>query len=486
MSDNSNQTPALVAGKWVTTEESISVYNPAAKNDVVGSVPRLTQDQVMNALASAQEGARVWGNTGILERGQVLLNTARLLRERSEEIARLIVSENGKTIAEATGEVEKSAQFFEYYGGMGRDKTGYLLADGRPGTRAEVRYEPVGTVFVITPWNDPLLTPARKIAPALLTGNAVLMKPASETPLTAIALAHALVDAGLPLETFSTVTGRGAEVVDPVLEQPALIDAVSFTGSTDIGLRVQGKIAGQNIRVQTEMGGKNASVVLADADLDLAVQTIIAGGFGQTGQRCTATSRVLVQTSIADEFNRKLSSAVSELKVGPGLESTTQVGPLISQSARDSVQGFIDRAQADGGKVLSSASLSDDLSDSGHFVSPTIVGDVRFDSELWRDEVFGPVIAVTTFDSLDQAIDEVNKSDYGLSAAIFTQDLTSAYTFTDNAHTGQVSVNLPTSGWDIHHPFGGYKLSGSGYKEQGTETLNFYTRVKTVAIRIGS
>ncbi len=486
MTDNPNQTPALVAGTWVTTEESTSVYNPAAKNDLVGAVPRLTKEQVTDALASAQKGAEVWAKTGVLERGQVLLNTARVLRERAEDIARVIVAENGKTIAEATGEVEKSAQFFEYYGGMGRDKTGYLLADGRPGTRAEVRYEPVGTVFVITPWNDPLLTPARKIAPALLTGNAVLMKPASETPLTAIALANALVDAGLPLTVFSTLTGRGAEVVDPVLEQPDLIDAVSFTGSTEIGLRVQSKIAGKNIRVQTEMGGKNASVVLEDADIDLAVQTIIAGGFGQTGQRCTATSRVLVHKSILNEFTTKLANAASSLKVGPGLETTTQVGPLISQSARESVQGFINRAQEDGAEVVSSASLSNDLSNSGHFVPPTIIGNVSIDSELWREEVFGPVLAMTTFDSLEQAIEEVNKSEYGLSAAVFTKDLASAYTFTDNVHTGQVSVNLPTSGWDIHHPFGGYKLSGSGYKEQGTETLNFYTRVKTVAIRIGS
>lgn len=482
MSASSQQTPAYVAGEWITSPDGIDVYDPAT-GELVAAVPRLTSEHAAAALAAAQRGAAEWARTSLLTRGQVLLQTARLLRENAARIAELIVRENGKTLAEATGEVEKSAQFFEYYGGMARNPYGYLLADARPNSRAEARYEPVGAVLIVTPWNDPLLTPARKLAPALLTGNAVIFKPASETPLGALELTRIFLEAGLPAETISTLTGRGGEIVDPLLESGGGIAAVSFTGSTAIGLQLQRKLAGSNVRVQTEMGGKNAVVVMADADLDLAVDTVIAGAFGQSGQRCTATSRVLVAAEIADEFGARLAGAVSSLRVGSGLDASTQVGPLVSRGQRDSVVGFIERAEQAGGVVQARGELSESLPASGCYVAPTLVGNVAADSELWTDEVFGPVVALRSFATLDEAIDAVNASAYGLSAAIFTQSLSSSTTFTDRVEAGQVSVNLPTSGWDIHHPFGGFKDSGSGYKEQGTEVLNFYTRVKTVAIR---
>jgi aldehyde dehydrogenase (NAD+) len=482
MSASSQQTPAYVAGEWITSPDGIDVYDPAT-GELVAGVPRLTSEHAAAALEAARRGAAEWARTSLLTRGQVLLQTARLLRENAARIAELIVRENGKTLTEATGEVEKSAQFFEYYGGMARDPYGYLLADARPNSRAEARYEPVGAVLIVTPWNDPLLTPARKLAPALLTGNAVIFKPASETPLGALELTRIFLEAGLPAEAISTLTGRGGEIVDPLLESRGGIGAVSFTGSTAIGLQLQRKLAGSNVRVQTEMGGKNAVVVMEDADLDLAVDTVIAGAFGQSGQRCTATSRVLVAAEIADEFGARLAGAVSSLRVGSGLDASTQVGPLVSQGQRDSVVGFIERAEQAGGVVQARGELSESLPANGCYVAPTLVGNVAADSELWTDEVFGPVVALRSFATLDEAIEAVNASAYGLSAAIFTRSLSSSTTFTDRVEAGQVSVNLPTSGWDIHHPFGGFKDSGSGYKEQGTEVLNFYTRVKTVAIR---
>lgn len=482
MSAQSQQTPAYVAGEWLTSSDGIEVLDPAS-GAVVGAVPRLTASHATAALEAAPQGASAWAGTGLLARGGVLMRVAGLLRERAGELAELVVRENGKTLAEAGGEVEKSAQFFEYYGGMARDPYGYLLADARPGARAEARYEPVGTVLIVTPWNDPLLTPARKLAPALLTGNAVLFKPASETPLIALELTRILLEAGLPAEAISTLTGRGGEIVDPLLSSRGVIAAVSFTGSTAVGLQLQARLAGSNVRVQTEMGGKNAVVVMPDADLDIAAETVLAGAFGQSGQRCTATSRVLVAAEIEKEFGDRLADAVASLRVGSGMDAETQVGPLVSRSQRETVLGFIERAEQAGGVVRSRAEVSEALPADGCYVAPTLVGDVAADSELWTDEVFGPVVAMRSFDTLDEAIEAVNASAYGLSAAIFTESLSTATHFTDRVDAGQVSVNLPTSGWDIHHPFGGFKDSGSGYKEQGAEVLNFYTRVKTVAIR---
>jgi len=482
MSVSIEQSPAYVAGEWFSWPEGIEVVNPAT-GKVTGAVPRLRAQHATLALESLAVGAQAWGSTGLLDRGFVLHRVAKLIREQAGDLATLIVTENGKTLTEAAGEVEKSAQFFEYYGGMSRAPYGYLLADGRPGTHAEARYEPVGSVLIITPWNDPLLTPARKLAPALLAGNAVIFKPASETPLIALALTRILLEAGLPGSSISTLTGKGGEIVDPLLEAGRNLNAVSFTGSTAVGLRIQRALAGTNMRVQTEMGGKNAVVVMADADLDLASETVVAGAFGQTGQRCTATSRVLVAREIEDAFTAKLAHAVSAMRVGDGLAADTQVGPLVSANQRDAVLGFVERARQAGGVIRAQSRLGDGLSQEGFYVRPTLVTDVAVDAELWTDEVFGPVVAARAFDTLDEAIGAVNDSAYGLSAAIFTESLSNSTEFTNRVHAGQVSVNLPTSGWDIHHPFGGFKDSGSGYKEQGTEVLNFYTRVKTVAIR---
>ena len=482
MSTAIEQSPAYVAGKWVTSPDRIEVVNPAT-GLVIGAVPRLGPEFATRAIDSLASGASAWSTTGILDRGFALQRVARLIRDEAADLAKLIVSENGKTLAEASGEVEKSAQFFEYYGGMSRNPYGYLLADGRPGTHAEARYEAVGTVLVITPWNDPFLTPARKLAPALFAGNAVIFKPASETPLIALALTRILLSAGLPSNAISTLTGKGGEIVDPLLEAGHGLNAVSFTGSTAVGLRIQRALAGSNVRVQTEMGGKNAVVVMADADLELAVPTVIAGAFGQSGQRCTATSRILVAREIEEPFTTKLADAVSALRVGDGLDAETQVGPLVSAGQRDTVVGFVERAEQAGGVIRAQGIVADGLQDAGFFVRPTLLTNVSNEAELWTDEVFGPVIATRTFETLDEAIGQVNASTYGLSAAIFTESLASSTKFTNQVNAGQVSVNLPTSGWDIHHPFGGFKDSGSGYKEQGTEVLNFYTRVKTVAVR---
>ena len=473
----------LVGGEFVTAKNgaTIDVLNPATDDAVVGRVPAMTADDLDGVFAAAEHGARLWKRTGVLERGKIMFRAAALIREEAAELADLIVAEMGKTHPEAAGEVGKSAEFFEYYAGLARLPFGEMLPDARPGTFATQTREPLGVVLLITPWNDPLLTPARKMAPALLSGNAVVIKPATETPLITLRLARILHRAGLPAGVLGTVTGRGSELGD-ALASDARIRAVSFTGSTAVGLDLQRKLAGTGVRVQTEMGGKNASVVLDDADLDLAVATIMAGSFGQAGQRCTATSRLIVQRGVADEVRRRVSEKVAALRVGAGGTDGIDLGPVVSKRAQADIRSRVQAALSEGATVLARAELGAEQQAAGAYVEPTLLSIDRNNS-IWREEVFGPILGMVVVEDLDEAIAAVNDSTYGLSAAVFTRSLEAAYRFLDGADTGHVSVNQPTSGWDIHHPFGGFKDSGSPFKEQGLEALRFYTRVKTAAIR---
>ncbi|MHB8692083.1 MAG: aldehyde dehydrogenase family protein [Solirubrobacteraceae bacterium] len=476
---------ALVAGEWRGADDDswIDVLNPADVRCVVARVPALSAANIGHAYGGAVAGARIWRATNALERGQVLLRAAALLRERSDEIATDLVREMGKTLAEATVEVAKSADFFEFYGGLVRLPCGYLLHDARANTTVSIRYEPVGVVLAITPWNDPLLTPARKLAPALAAGNAVILKPASDTPLVALHLARALTDAGLPAQVISTVTGRGRDIGGALLADRHL-DAVSFTGSTQVGIDLQRQLAGRNVRMQTEMGGKNPSVVLADANLDLAAQTIAAAAFAQAGQRCTATSRVIAERRIADELTAKLTEVGSTAQLGPGLDPETTLGPVVNAEQRDQILRHIREAEEDGARIASGGGApAGDAYVHGCYVEPTVVVDVTRSMGIWRDEIFGPVVAVHVVDGFDEAIEAANDTNYGLSAAIFTTSLEAATRFMNESETGQVAVNLPTSGWDVHQPFGGFRDSGSAFKEQGVEALRFYTRVKTCAVR---
>ncbi|MFA5607664.1 MAG: aldehyde dehydrogenase family protein [Leucobacter sp.] len=458
----------------------LDVVNPAT-DEVVGHVPSMDASDLAAVFDAAERGAHAWRAAGHIARGQVLHRAAALIRERADELATVIVAEMGKTRAEASGEVGKAAEFFEYYAGLSRLPFGQLLPDARPSTVAQVIREPLGVVVLITPWNDPLLTPARKLAPALMSGNAVVIKPASETPLVMLKLAEILHEAGLPAGALGTVTGRGAKIGDALIQDPQ-IRAVSFTGSTAVGLKVQRDLAGTGIRVQTEMGGKNAAVVLDDADLDLAILAIMGGAYGQGGQRCTATSRLIVQRGIASEVKRRLSEAVGTLRVAAGDADGVDVGPVVSRSAQAEIREHVSTALAEGAEVLARASLSAEQERVGAFVEPLLVSTTS-GSALWKNEVFGPVVGIIEIDTLDEAITAVNDSTYGLACTVFTDGLGAATRFVDEVDTGQVSVNQPTTGWDIHMPFGGFKESGSAFKEQGLEALQFYTRVKTVAMR---
>ena len=477
--------PTLVGGSWIgaSSDQWLPVLDPADERNIVARVPALTSTDIERAFGSAQVGAEQWRSTGALDRGAVLIGAARLLRERRDVIAADLVAEMGKTYAEASGEVIKAADFFDYFGGMARSPSGYTLNDSRPNTTSGVRYEPIGIVLAITPWNDPLLTPARKLAPALFSGNAVLLKPSTDTPLVSLHLAQALLDAGLPPTVLSVVTGRGADISAALLGDKRLA-GVTFTGSNSVGSTILAALSGRNLRVQTELGGKNASVVLADADLELAASTIVASAFGQAGQRCTATSRVIAHRAVAGALVQRMRELTEELKVGPGNDTATTMGPLINEKQRQSVMADVARATGQGANIVTGGGIpSDSKLLHGCFVEPTILSSVTSNMDIWRDEVFGPVLSVSEAQDFDEACQMVNDSTYGLSASIFTRDLESATRFIDRADTGQVAVNLPTSGWDVHQPFGGFRDSGSPFKEQGIEALNFYTRAKTFAVR---
>ncbi len=458
----------------------LEVRDPADVRSVVAEVPAMTAAEVATAYARARVAFEAWRRVNPLDRAAVLARAAGLIRAQAEHGAVTLVRENGKTLAEARVEVTKTADFLDDYASFARQPWGELLADTRPGTATSVRVEPVGVVLAICPWNDPLITPARKLGPALISGNAVLLKAASQTPGIAIWAAGLLIEAGLPEGVLQVITGRNSDISGALLNSP---DAVTFTGSNEVGAYLRRALATRNVRLQAELGGKNVSVVLADADLDMAAATVVSAAFAQAGQRCTATSRLIVQSPVAGEFTARLRERLAGIVVGPGLDPATTMGPLSYAAHRDAVLAHIERARGEGAAVIAGGGRpAADALAHGCYVEPTLIS-VTPAQSLWRDEVFGPVLAVTTADGFDDAARLANDTAYGLAAAVFTTSLTSANRFIELAEAGQVAVNLPTAGWDVHHPFGGFRESGSAFKEQGAPGLRFYTRIKTSAVR---
>ena len=475
----------LVAGEWVDARGgTLQDLNPADTSEVVAEFPSMTAEDVTRAVDAAAEAFPAWKALTWTARGAVLRRAAELIRERLEGIARDLTREMGKTLREARGEVARAAAFFDYYGAYGRLPIGDHLPDERDGVFTFTVREPLGVVVAIAPWNDPALTPARKLAPALIAGNTVVLKPATLTPLSAWHLIRALHDAGMPRGVVNMVTGPARATGDPLIRHPA-VRAITFTGSTAVGLELQAKVAGRNVRVQTEMGGKNAMVVLKDADPQLAAALAVAAGFGQTGQRCTATSRVVVERGVRDAFVEAFVAQAKRIRVGRGLDEGTDMGPVVDGSQLETVLRSVETGRREGAEVLFGGErLSGPGYDRGFFVQPTILGNVAPTMTVAQEEIFGPVVAVLEADDVERAVEIVNSTRYGLSASVVTRSLAAAHAFARGVETGCVAVNLPTVGWDVHTPFGGFKDSGSAFKEHGIEGLQFYTRVKSVAMRV--
>ena len=405
-----------------------------------------------------------------------------MLSRRSEELAESITAEEGKTLADARGEVRRAMNIIEYAAGEGRRMFGYTTPSELPDTVAYTVRRPLGVVALITPWNFPLAIPAWKLAPALICGNTVVFKPASSTPLTAVKLAECFEEAGLPPGVLNMVTGPGASVGNALVESPD-VNGISFTGSTHIGTSIYAEGAQRLKKVQCEMGGKNAVILMADADLDKALGGIVQGAFGSTGQRCTATSRVIVEESIYDSFMNELIDRTGRLKIGDGFDPEVDMSPLASQAQLDTVTEYIGigaeegATLAYGGRVLTGGEFDD-----GYYVEPTIFTDVLPSMRIAQEEIFGPVLTVFKARDVDEALDVADSVKFGLSSSIYTRDLNAAFRYVNSVETGMVHVNSPTLGGEVHLPFGGMKSSGVGQREQGTEAVDFFTEVVSVYV----
>lgn len=475
----------LVGGDWHSGRgDSLLSVNPAHPGIVVAEGRGTDASDVDAAIAAATAASPAWAGTPIHQRGALLLAAADVVDRNAEAWGLELATEEGKTKAEGIGEVRRAAQILRYYGNEGDRQAGEIYASPRAGEQILITRKPLGVVGVITPFNFPIAIPAWKIAPALVYGNTVVWKPASTVPLLAIRLAEALTGAGLPAGVLNLLIGD-ADVGDALVSH-AGIDAITFTGSTGVGRRIAAAGAARGVPVQAEMGGKNAAVVLDDADVTLAVEQVMLGAFRSTGQKCTATSRLIVTAGIAEQFLGELLARVAALRVGDPTDDATQMGPVVSDPARTSITSGINTASRQGATVLAGGvPYSDGPLADGYFVAPTVVDVGSASVDLWTDELFGPVLAVRRADTADEAFALANDSEFGLSAAVFTQDVTRALQAVDRIDVGVLHINSESAGADPHVPFGGAKKSGLGPKEQGGAAREFFTHTTTVYLRGG-
>ena len=477
-----------IDGQWSdsVSGETYTITNPAHKSQVLGRFQRSNNEDAVRAIEAARNALDGWASTPAPQRAAILFKALQLIEERGDELARSITIEEGKPIGDAMGEVKRSMNITEYAAGEGRRLFGNTTPSELPNTVAYTSRRPLGVVGIITPWNFPLAIPAWKIAPALICGNTLVFKPASATPMTAVALTKIFEDAGLPPGVLNLVTGPGGSVGNTIVDHPD-VNGVSFTGSTEIGTALYTRATQTLKKVQAEMGGKNAVIVLEDADMDSALGGIVQGAFGSTGQRCTATSRVVVQESVYDAFMTELIERTSKLTVGDGLDPAMDIAPLSSQSQFNTVMEYIGIGAEEGATIAYGGNprTEGDL-DEGYYVEPTIFTNVDTNMRIAQEEIFGPVLTVFKAADLEEAVSITNNVKFGLSSSIYTMDIPQAFRYIDTVETGIVHVNSPTLGGEVHLPFGGMKESGVGTREQGTEAINFFTEPVTVYIDYSS
>jgi len=466
-----------INGAWVDGAGERPDINPSDISDVVDVYAQADAAQTGQAIAAAEAASRAWSRSGPQIRHDVLLKVADEITARADELADLLAREEGKTLPEAKGEVIRAAQLFRFFSGEALRVAGEVLPSVRPGVEVAITREPLGVVGIITPWNFPIAIPAWKIAPALAYGNCVVFKPADLVPATAWALAEIISRAGLPDGVFNLVMGRGSVVGQTLLDDPR-VAGVTFTGSVETGRRVAASCAARLAKFQLEMGGKNPLVVLDDADLDLAVECAINGAFYSTGQRCTASSRLIVTEGIHDRFVAAMVARMKALKVGDARAPGTQIGPVIDENQLAIDEGYIARAKAEGGNLVWGGERVS-AQNEGFYLAPALFTETTPQMTINREEVFGPVASVIRVRDYDEALAVANDTPFGLSSAICTASLKHATDFRRNSEAGLVMVNLPTAGVDYHVPFGGRKGSSYGPREQGRHAAEFYTAIKT-------
>ncbi len=471
-----------INGKWTDSGsgEFFENRNPADFDDVIGEFPKSNVQDVESAIIAAKKAYDIWRLVPAPKRGEILKKVGDILTERKEIIAREMTREMGKVLAETRGDVQEGIDTAYYAASEGRRLFGYNAPSELPNKMNLSFRMPIGVAGIITPWNFPMAIPTWKIFPALVCGNTVVFKPASDTPKTATTFVEILAEAGSPEGVVNLVHGSGRVVGNAIVTSPD-IDLISFTGSTEVGIDISEKASKTLKRVSLELGGKNAVIIMDDADLELALDGVLWGAFGTTGQRCTATSRIILHEKIHDKFVKMLAERAAKLNVGNGLDSATDVGPCVSNSQREVVESYVKIGLEEGAKlVCGGEKLTTGRHSKGWFYAPTIFTEVTPDMRLAKEEIFGPVLSVLKAKDLNEAIDIQNNTKYGLSSSIYTSNVNDAFTAVRDIKAGITYVNGPTIGAEAHMPFGGVKQTGNGHREGGWTVYDFFTEWKTV------
>jgi alpha-ketoglutaric semialdehyde dehydrogenase len=474
----------FINGEWVEARggKVLEDRNPANTNELVGVFPASGAEDVRLAVDAAKAAYKKWRLTPAPKRAEILFHAAEILVERKEDYAREMTQEMGKVLAETRGDVQEAIDMTYLMAGEGRRQFGHTAPSELPDKFAMAVRSPIGVAGLITPWNFPMAIPSWKAMPALICGNTVIIKPAEDTPLSTYNLTQVLSEAGLPPGVLNVVFGYGPDAGAPMLNDPD-VGLVSFTGSTEVGRIVSQACAPTFKKCHLEMGGKNIIIVMDDANLDLAIEGAVWGGFGTTGQRCTAASRVAVQKGVYREFVEKFVARVKALKVGDGLDPATQMGPCINEQQLQTVIKYVAIGREEGAKLAAGGHRLETGSHArGWFHEPTVFTDCNPAMRICQEEIFGPVVSVIPFDSFDDALSIANGVNYGLSAAIYTRNVNNAFRAQRDLETGIVYVNAPTIGAETHLPFGGTKNTGNGHREAGLAALDFYSEWKTVYV----
>ena len=474
----------LINGKWVDARsgKTFENRNPANWDEIIGVFPRSGKEDVDEAVRAAREAFEKWRLVPAPKRGDILRKVGDIMAARKEELARQMTREMGKVLAETRGDVQEGIDTAYYAASEGRRLFGHTVPSELPDKFNMAIRVPIGVAGIVTPWNFPMAIPTWKIFPALLCGNTIVFKPASDTPATATSLVEILLEAGVPEGVVNIVHGGGGDVGMAIVAHPD-VDMISFTGSTGVGKKISEVASGTLKRVSLELGGKNAQLVMDDGDLDLALEGVLWGAFGTTGQRCTATSRLILHEKIHDKFLEKLINRVAKLKLGDGLKEGVEVGPCVNESQQKTVQSYVEIGMQQGARLVTGGAIPKEGGlEKGWFYTPTVFADVKPEHRIAKEEIFGPVLSVIKTKSLDEGVKILNDTIYGLSSSVYTANVINAFKAIRDIKAGITYINAPTIGAEAHMPFGGVKQTGNGHREGGWTVYEFFSEWKTIYV----